>query len=127
MKIYEYRKHKIYYSHLGRKWVVVHLSNNKTEEFSSILKVVAAFPFLLGLEPIKLAHMRALEKIEQQLKNENSKKMSPRPSVPRPSVKTKNEEQVVNCYYCDGSGISAFLKCPNCNGKGIIIVTSKGF
>jgi hypothetical protein len=127
MKIYEYKKHKIYYSHLGRKWVVVHLSNNKTEEFGSILKAVAAFPHLLALEPIKLAHTRALEKIEYKLKNEKYKELSPQPPVVQPSIKTRKEELIVNCYYCDGTGISAFLKCPNCDGKGSIRVTSKGF
>ena len=34
--------------------------------------------------------------------------------------------KTVQCYYCNGTGVVAYLPCPNCDGSGIIKVDTKG-
>lgn len=111
-KVHFYNGKKAYYAKFGRKWVVE--KDAKEEEFSSIEEMIKTYPELLNVNAIKLSFEKRQAAREEKL---------PPPIVRHQEIHTKS----VSCYYCSGSGeIVGGVPCPNCNGKGTYIVSTRG-
>ena len=125
-KTHIYKQLEVHYSAMGRKWVVINKENKTNETFRGCLAMIETYPELLNLKPIEMAYNRSLDKIQIKKQLVVNKTIEPI-LVSSSNVRKTKEANTFICYYCDGSGISAFVKCPNCNGKGSIKVTAKGF
>lgn len=111
-KVHSYGGKRAYYAKFGRKWVVE--KDAKQEEFANIEAMIETYPDLLNVIAIKLSFEK-----RQLARNEQL----PPPIVRHQEILTKS----VTCYYCSGSGeIVGGVPCPNCNGKGTYIVSTRG-
>lgn len=112
IKVHSYNGKKAYYAKFGRKWIVE--KDSKEEKFSSIEEMIQTYPDLLNVTAIKLSFEKRQAAREEQL---------PPPIVRHQEVHSKS----VTCYYCTGSGeIVGGVPCPNCNGKGTYVVSTRG-
>ena len=112
-KIHEHEGLRAYYLKKGRTWCVE--KGDKTEKFKSVESMVERFPELLDVEPIKMTVER------RELARGKDK-----PVVNLDSGDDDIIKKVVTCYYCGGSGIVAYMPCPNCNGTGKITIDTRG-
>ncbi|MFT6871406.1 MAG: hypothetical protein ACJAVN_000404 [Roseivirga sp.] len=111
-KVHSYQGKKAYYARFGRRWIVE--KDAKVEEFSNIEVMLETYPDLLNVNAIKLSFEKRQAAREEIL---------PPPIVRNQEIHSKS----VICYYCSGSGeIVGGVPCPNCNGKGNYIVSTRG-
>uniref|UniRef100_UPI0040480509 hypothetical protein n=1 Tax=Roseivirga sp. TaxID=1964215 RepID=UPI0040480509 len=118
------------YLEFGRKWMVRNLKDNSKIIYSNILELVKAHPEFMELPymMINVANAKERKRLKLIKITQENAKLETNEALPRPSKITRGRDFViVSCYYCDGSGKSAYMKCPNCNGTGEIRVTAKGF
>ncbi len=58
----------------------------------------------------------------KKIEDENSKQSEQQTNSPNPI-----QSKTVTCYYCDGTGsVITGMPCPNCKGKGLIVISTKG-
>lgn len=112
LKKHSYNGKKAYYAKFGRKWVVI--KDGIEEEFVNIEAMIETYPDLLNVGAIKLSFEKRKAAREEVL---------PPPIVRQEEVRSKK----VTCYYCSGAGeIVGGVPCPNCNGKGTYVVSTRG-
>jgi hypothetical protein len=123
-KIHEYKGKKVWYEQVGRLWHVL----DKGEEYSfrGIEKLLKKHPDLTSVPAIQAALDRKIER-----KNRKKNPIPLEPKREKSEIKSEmldnSKEKLVSCYYCSGTGTVSFgMTCPDCNGKGSFIVTSKG-
>lgn len=110
------KKHAIqgltaYYLKKGRNWWVE--SAGGKAKFNSIEDMVAQYPILLDIEPIK----NSVERREFSNKTKDRVQLAEHTA-------DHIEERITECYYCAGHGTAGVLPCPNCDGSGKIRVTA---
>lgn len=112
LKVHTLNGKRAYYAKFGRKWVVE--QGDKKEEFANIEEMIATYPELLQVTAINLSFEKRKMAREE---------VPAKPIVRNQEIHTKS----VTCYYCTGSGeIVGGVPCPNCNGKGTYIVSTRG-
>ncbi|PIQ48025.1 MAG: hypothetical protein COW03_12490 [Cytophagales bacterium CG12_big_fil_rev_8_21_14_0_65_40_12] len=118
------------YLEFGRKWMVRNLKNNSKSIYDNILELVKAHPEFMELPSmmINLANAKERKRLKLiKIKQANTKLETNETPIQPNKITRGRDFMIVSCYYCDGSGKSAYVKCPNCNGTGEIKVTAKGF
>lgn len=124
--IYEIESKNALYGYHGRLW---HTEiDGEITDYKSIEDLVEKNP-----------EFKSLERIQATLERRGYKDAKPDKKRPTPEkveetleeeIKRKPKKEIlkkeVTCYYCSGSGEAGYLKCPNCNGAGTIIVDNKG-
>ncbi len=98
-----------YYLKQGRNWWVE--SEHGKERFKSIEEMVERYPVLMEVEAIKKSIDR-----RQFFTTEGKPASTPEDQLITSETK---------CYYCEGTGVAGALPCPNCNGEGLVRVSSR--
>lgn len=99
----------------SKKWLVK--INDKEYHFKNVIELVKHFPEFLKVD--RIAYMvKHKENIQRPVAKEKSPRMVQNPK--------KNQlQKTERCYNCSGSGVNiSGFKCPNCKGKGEIIITA---
>ena len=123
-KVHSYKDLKVWYEQVGKLWHV--LDKGEEQSFWGIEELLKKYPDLTSVSAIKAALDRKIER-----KNRKKNPIPLEPKREKPEIKWEilpnSKEKLVTCYYCSGTGTVSFgMTCPDCNGKGSFIVTSKG-
>ncbi|KYG80594.1 hypothetical protein EV198_2276 [Roseivirga ehrenbergii] len=123
IKVHICNNKRAWYTPKGRLW---HVEDRGVQlSYRTIEEMLGAHPEFTSIPEMQASVDRHIEKTEKRKVRQAHKESE---NIKRENQPKARTEKMVTCYYCFGTGKTGLgMPCTNCQGKGVYLVTAKGF